>query len=112
MTGETPAAPKGLGLFIGAALLHRLDQRLQVSQCLELDIQPIPRDVHHLLIEKLLLVFPAGTNPDQPERHGDINVEVCLKAVGAVRSNSSSSFLSCRFNTQKKLTTAVPRTAI
>ena len=46
------------------------------------------------LIEELLLVFPAGTNPDQPERHGAINGEVCLTAVGAVRSNSCSSFLS------------------
>ena len=101
-----------LGLFIGIALLHGLDQRLPVSQCLEVDIQPIPGDVHPPLVEELLLVFPAGTSPDQPERHGAISGEVCLTADGAVLSSSRSSFLSCRSNTERKLTTVMPRTAI
>jgi hypothetical protein len=98
MTVKTPAAQGGLGLLIGVALLHCLD--------------PIPDDVHLPLIEELLLVFPAETSPDQPERHGAINAEVCLTAVDAVRSSSSSFFLSCRSNTERKLTTVMPRTAI
>jgi hypothetical protein len=49
---------------------------------------------------------------DQPERHGAINGEVGWSADGAVLSNNSSSFLSCRSNTERKLTTVMPRTAI
>ena len=74
LVGEGPHLARpvddGLGLVIGVALLHGMDQRGSIGQLAEIDVQAVPGDVDPVVLEELQLVLAVRAGAVQPDGHG------------------------------------------